>query len=238
MVNAADGGARSLPPGQRQAPLRRFGLPEFAAVRPVVPDRPVVRVGGAVRGPTQIPVGELMALPGRREARSDLHCVTTWSATGLTWGGVPFRAVHESLVQRVAAHPRCSWVVFVGLDGYRGCLRLDDALSEDVLLADTLDGVPLTVERGAPLRLVAPAHYGYKSVRHVCAVEYRLRHASGSAGWAEHPRGRVRREERSRILPGRVWRPLWRMQVAPVRRRYARYAGSEWRPRGGRYGGV
>lgn len=165
-----------LPPGQTRAPMRRFGLPQFAAVQPIVPDDPVIWVGGQVRSPVQVAVADVQTGPGRRsEQRSDLHCVTTWSATGLEWGGVPFKAVHEWLVRRVVPHPGCGWVVFTGLDGYRSCLRLDDALAEDVLLADTVDGARLTADQGAPVRLVAPAHYGYKGVRHVCAVEYRIR---------------------------------------------------------------
>ncbi|MFF3672308.1 molybdopterin-dependent oxidoreductase [Microtetraspora malaysiensis] len=209
-----------LPRGQSPTPLRRFGLPRFAGVRPEVPARPVLSVSGVVRRPIQIDLAELLALPGRREQVGDLHCVTTWSATGLRWGGVPFRAVHEALAARVRPHPRCGWVTFTGLDGYRSCLALADALAEDVLLADTLDGVPLTGDQGAPARLVAPAHYGYKSVRHVCAVEYRLNYDPGSAGPLGHRRGRVKREERSVLLPGWIWRRVWRGLLPRVRRRY------------------
>ncbi|WP_020666354.1 molybdopterin-dependent oxidoreductase [Amycolatopsis nigrescens] len=209
-----------LPRGQTGTELRRFGLPWFARVRPEVPARPVVWVTGAVRTPVQLELGTLLGLPGRRERIADLHCVTTWSSTGLRWGGVPFRAVHELLVARVRPHPACAWVVFAGLDGYRSCLSLADALAEDVLLADHLDGAPLTPDQGAPARLVAPAQYGYKSVRQVCAVEYRLKYDSGSAGLLAHRRGRVAREERSAVLPGRVWRPVWRALAPRVRRRY------------------
>jgi hypothetical protein len=45
-----------LPAGQTAAPLRRFGLPVFAAVRPNIPARPTVTVTGAVRHPTQLEV--------------------------------------------------------------------------------------------------------------------------------------------------------------------------------------
>ncbi|MEV0972563.1 molybdopterin-dependent oxidoreductase [Microtetraspora glauca] len=218
-----------LPRGQSPAPLRRFGLPRFAGVRPEVPARPVLSVSGVVRRPVQIELAELLALPGRREQVGDLHCVTTWSATDLLWGGVPFRAAHEVLAARVRPHPECAWVTFTGLDGYRSCLPLADALAEDVLLADRLDGVPLTGEQGAPVRLVAPAHYGYKNVRHVCAVEYRLSYDPGSAGPLAHRRGRVEREERSPVLPGWVWRRLWRSLLPRVRRRYDHDARGETR---------
>nr|WP_042191021.1 molybdopterin-dependent oxidoreductase [Kibdelosporangium sp. MJ126-NF4]CEL19785.1 hypothetical protein [Kibdelosporangium sp. MJ126-NF4]CTQ97010.1 hypothetical protein [Kibdelosporangium sp. MJ126-NF4] len=212
----------ALPRGQQAASLERFGLPSFAAIRPAVPVNPVVWVTGAVRQPVQLDLTDLLALPEYREQRSDLHCVTTWSSPGLLWGGVPFRAVHEMLAPQVRPRQRCRWVAFSGLDGFRGCLSLEDALADDVLIADTLDGQPLRADQGAPARLVAPAHYGYKNVRHLCAIEYRLDYDPGPARWLGHPRGRVAHEERSRFLPGWMWRPLWRAMVPRVRAVYAR----------------
>jgi hypothetical protein len=47
-------------------------------------------------------------------------------------------------------------VVFEGADGFRTVYLLDDALSDDVLLADHLDGAPLDFDHGAPLRIVSP----------------------------------------------------------------------------------
>lgn len=216
----------SLPPGQRAAALERFGLPRFAAVLPKVPARPVVTVTGVVRRPTQLDVADLVALAARRTVDAGLHCVTGWSATGLSWTGVPFRDVHDLLVAVVQPHSRCEWVVLTGLDGYRSCLFLPDALADDVLLVDRLHGAPLTPDQGAPLRLVAPAHYAYRSVRSVCAIEYRTRYDPGSAGWKAHRRARVAHEERSALLPGRVWRPVWRLGVEPLRRRYRRAAAA------------
>jgi DMSO/TMAO reductase YedYZ molybdopterin-dependent catalytic subunit len=211
----------SLPPGQRPAPLRRFGLPQFATVTPVPATEPVVAVGGTVRRPTQVTVAQFMRLVPRQEMRRDLHCVTTWTATGLRWSGVPFTAVHAFLADLVRPHRDAGWITFTGLDGYRACLRLADALTAEVMLADMLDGQPLAVGNGAPVRLVAPDLYGYKSVRHVCAIDYRLRYDPGSAGWLAHPRARVEQEERSRLLPGPVWRPIWRWVQPKVRRVYA-----------------
>jgi DMSO/TMAO reductase YedYZ molybdopterin-dependent catalytic subunit len=204
-----------LPAGQTTAPLRRFGLPVFAAVRPNMPARPAVTVTGAVRHPTQLEVFDLLSAGARVDRVADLHCVTAWTATGLRWSGVRFADVHQRLASLVDLHPAVAWVTFGGLDGYRSCLRLDDALQ--ALLVDRLDGAPLPADHGAPLRLVAPAHYGYKSVKHLYAIEYRRAYDPGSAGWLAHRRGRVAHEERSPLLPGWVWR---RAQQA-VRRRYA-----------------
>jgi DMSO/TMAO reductase YedYZ molybdopterin-dependent catalytic subunit len=213
-------GHRRLPPGQTATTLRRFGLPQFAGVLPQPPACPVVTVTGAVARPTQVRLDELAGLAGRRRQRGDLHCVTTWTAVDLLWEGVPFRTVHEILTARVGIRHGVGWVTVTGLDGYRSCLRLEDALADDVLLADRLDGIPLSTEHGAPARLVAPAHYGYKGVKHVCAIEYRRDYDRGSARWAAHPRGRVAHEERSRYLPGPLWRAVWRTLLPRVRHLY------------------
>jgi DMSO/TMAO reductase YedYZ molybdopterin-dependent catalytic subunit len=199
----------------------RFGPPGLARIRPRPAEHPVVTVGGAASRPVQLPVSALLDLGHRTVRRADLHCVTTWSALDLGWGGVPFRSVHDGLCQDVGVSRSARWVTFVGLDGYRACLRLDDALADDVLLADQLDGAPLSPDHGAPLRLVAPAQYAYKSVKHVCAIEYRRGYDPGTAGWWSHPRGRVALEERSRYLPGPVWRVVWRALLPQARRRYA-----------------
>ncbi|MFI7680280.1 molybdopterin-dependent oxidoreductase [Actinophytocola sp. NPDC049390] len=213
---------RPLPPGQVATTLRRFGLPRFARVRPHLPERPVVTVTGAVRHPTQFPLDDLLDPRRRRAQRADLHCVTTWTAQDLRWEGVPFGGVHEFLAAHVDVHPAVRWVTVTGLDGYRACLRIDDILADEVLLADRLADAPLDLDHGAPLRLVAPAHYGYKSVKHVCAIEYRRDYDPGSARWAAHPRGRVAHEERSAYLPGLLWRPVWRALLPRVRQRYDR----------------
>ncbi|MEV0295605.1 molybdopterin-dependent oxidoreductase [Nocardia sp. NPDC050710] len=218
-------GESTLPPGQRAAPLLPFGLPEFAGVRAQPVPGHMVTVGGATRTPTQFRVDELLALGTRRDQRSDLHCVTTWSSLRLSWAGVSFAEVHAELTALVRPHPKAGWVRFTGLDGYRATMRLDDTLAADVLLADRLDGADLTDDHGAPLRLVAPAHYGYKSVKRLCAIDYLRDYDPGPAGWLGHPRGRVWREERGRYLPGRIWRGIWPGRIEQVRALYRRDSG-------------
>ena len=53
--------SRSLPPGQRIAPLERFGLPKFAPRKVVPPARPVVTVSGDVRHAAQFEIADLLA---------------------------------------------------------------------------------------------------------------------------------------------------------------------------------
>ncbi|CAL9403321.1 Protein-methionine-sulfoxide reductase catalytic subunit MsrP [Nocardiopsis dassonvillei] len=81
--------------------------------------------------------------------------------------------------------------------GYGANLRMDDFLAEGVLLATHRDGEPLAPDHGAPLRLVVPHLYGWKSVKWLRAVEYMTADRRGF--WEErgyHNRGDPWREQR------------------------------------------
>jgi DMSO/TMAO reductase YedYZ molybdopterin-dependent catalytic subunit len=136
--------------------------------------------------------------------------------------GVRLRDVLDRLAAQVEPFEKARWLRLTGLDGYWTCLRLDDASADEVLLADRLDGQPLSTAHGTPVRVVAPAHYGYKSVKHLVGMDFLRRYAAGPAGWKGHPRARVDEEERSRLLPGAVWRRVWRPTLPILRRRTAR----------------
>ena len=121
----------SLPPGQRA--LDRF--PRFGTNQgppPAVPAAPVIELAGAVDEPATIAAADLASLP-RQTLLADFHCVAGWSARGLRWDGVPLREVLRP--SAAATHVR-----LVGLDGHWSVMLLEDALADDVLLADHLDG--------------------------------------------------------------------------------------------------
>jgi DMSO/TMAO reductase YedYZ molybdopterin-dependent catalytic subunit len=214
------GGQVSLPPGQRPWKLERFGLPQFAGALIEVPDRPVVTVSGHVRHPGQFDLTELLGAGEQVTMTADLHCVTGWSALDLRWRGVRFADVHRLLSERVQPGRKASWLTVTGLDGYRSCLALDAALSDGALLATHLNDEPLTLLNGAPARLVVPSRYGYHSVRSVAWLAYDTEYRAGSAGRFTHKVARVWKEERSPILPGWIWRHVWRAGVPKLRRRY------------------
>lgn len=110
-------------------------------------------------------------------------------------------------------------------DGYAPSLPLADLLADTVLLADSLNGEPLSIEHGAPLRLVAPAHYGYKNAKHVCGVEFwrdDRRYRPAAFRFMDHPRARVALEERGRGVPGWLLRYLYRPLVRPTIRQFRR----------------
>lgn len=227
----------TLPPGQHAV----HGFPRFGThlhePPPIVPRDPVIAIGGdAVAEPIVVALGDLVSLP-RRSLVADLHCVAGWSATGLRWEGVPFASLYrEAIEPRLAAGASVTHVVFVGLDGYRSVVTIDDALEADVLLADQLDGRPLDGDHGAPLRLVSPAQYGYISTKHLCRTEVLTAapaESYGSAtaaarvglrllGFDRHSRARVWHEERGGHLPNVVARPIYRLLIPPIRALSAR----------------
>ena len=204
----------SLPPGQHQIDhFPRFGLTQFANRFPRQVDTTTVNISGDVQTPADIGVAEFARLP-RVERRADFHCVTTWTRKDLLWGGVCFRDFFHQLVLPMAGPSAdAGFVVLRGQDGARTSLPLADLLADDVLLADHLNGQPLTIAHGAPLRLVAPAHYAYKSVKHLDRIEFwhsGAHYRPAGFRFMEHPRARVAQEERGQWLPGWLLRTLYR----------------------------
>lgn len=162
----------TLPRGQYEIEyFPRFGLTPFAVRFPTSTETATIQIVGDVNTP--VGVSTELATIVRVEQRSDFHCVTTWTRRGLEWGGIRFSDFYRQIVVPLAApHPDASFVVLHGQDGARASLPLDDLLASDVLLADRLNGQPLSIAHGAPLRLVAPAHYGYKSVKHINPIGF------------------------------------------------------------------
>jgi DMSO/TMAO reductase YedYZ molybdopterin-dependent catalytic subunit len=216
-----------LPPGQHPVDgFPRFGT-HLHRPPPAVPTDPVIEIRGAVTKSFALPLAELATLP-RRELTADLHCVAGWSATNLRWEGVAFETFYRKIVEP-SVHPETSvtHVVFGGLDGYRSVVSIEDALVDDVLIAERLDGRPLDDDHGAPARLVSPSQYGFVSTKHLCRVELHITepaksyHPSPAMDMGlrlvmPHPRARVWKEERHRYLPAWALRPIYRRLIPPV----------------------
>jgi DMSO/TMAO reductase YedYZ molybdopterin-dependent catalytic subunit len=215
---------RKLPPGQYEIDrFPRFGLARFAYRFPQ--SEPF---GLAIRGDVEKDItvdNELLGLP-RVDQVSDFHCVTTWTCRSLPWSGFRFSDFYERIAApRSRPQDGANLVILRCQDGYTPSLPLSDLLAPDVLLADRLEGRPLSIEHGAPLRLVAPAHYGYKNAKHVCAIEFwrdDREYRRASPKFMDHPRARVALEERGLGVPGVILRYLYRPLVRPTARRFER----------------
>ena len=129
------------------------------------------------------------------------------------------------VIDSAGPSPDATFVVLRGQDGARTSLPLEDLLASDVLLADQLNGQPLSIAHGAPLRLVAPAHYGYKSVKHLNRIEFWRSSANYrpfGLRFMVHPRARVASEERGQWVPGWILRYLYRPLIGPTAARFER----------------
>jgi DMSO/TMAO reductase YedYZ molybdopterin-dependent catalytic subunit len=219
----------TLPPGQRAV----SGFPRFGThlhrPPPHIPPDPVIEIRGEVTEPLSVSLGRLQELP-RRELAADFHCVAGWSATGLRWEGVSFEAFYGAIIEP-ALRPDASItsLAFGGYDGYRSIVAIEDALTEDVLIAEHLDGRPLDPDHGAPVRLVSPKQYGFVSTKHLCRIDVCAVASPQSNNHISaleralmrgpliqpHPRARVSEEERHRRLPAWTVRPIYRLLIPP-----------------------
>lgn len=210
---------RRLPPGQRRVDgFPRFGS-HLSRPAPAVPDNPAIEIRGAVTDEFAMPLATLSTLP-RRDLVADFHCVAGWSATDLRWEGVSFETVYRAVIEP-ALRPGTSvtHVVCRGLDGWESVLMIEDALADDVLIAENLNGHPLDADHGAPARLVSPQQYGHVSVKHLSRIEVLTAAPQRAEGplLRSHPRARVWEEERHGLVPAWVVRPIYRALIAPIR---------------------
>jgi DMSO/TMAO reductase YedYZ molybdopterin-dependent catalytic subunit len=134
-----------------------------------------LQVDGLVREPLQLSLAELKALGGRSQiTRHD--CVEGWSAIA-RWEGVPLGRV----LDRAVLKPGARYVVFrcadelehtAARDGfYYESIDLLDAYHPQTILAHTMNGRPLPVAHGAPLRLRIERQLGYKQAKYVMRLE-------------------------------------------------------------------
>jgi len=190
----------------------------------------MLRIGGHVHHPVELDLVALRARPqvtrtvtlecaGNGRARVHPRPVSQpWldEAVGTAaWTGTPL----APLLREAGLRDGAVDVVFTGADhgvergveqDYERALSLADALHEDVLLAHTMNGQPLPLQHGAPLRLLVPGWYGMTQVKWLVgitvtdapfagyqnAVAYRLKQEADDEG-----------EPVTRILPRALVRP-------------------------------
>ncbi len=138
-----------------------------------------VVVDGMVAKPRTFGLEDMLALESA-ERIYRLRCVEGWSMV-IPWTGFPLHAL-LSLVEPTAA---AKYVRFETLNDatrmpgqsepwyqwpYVEGLRLDEAMHDLTLMATGVYGKPLPAQNGAPLRLVVPWKYGFKSIKAVVRI--------------------------------------------------------------------
>jgi DMSO/TMAO reductase YedYZ molybdopterin-dependent catalytic subunit len=134
-----------------------------------------LQVGGLVRQPVRLSLADLRALPQQTQiTRHD--CVEGWSCIG-RWTGPRLSAV----LSRVGLLPEARFVVFHCADevlryvdgkyAYYESIDLIDAFHPQTILAYELNGVPLPLGNGAPLRVRIERQLGYKMAKFLTRIE-------------------------------------------------------------------
>ena len=139
-----------------------------------------VEIGGLVDRPGAYGVEDLAPDTALEERIYRLRCVEAWSMV-IPWIGVPL----PSVLDKVGVQPSAKFVAFETLyrpdemNGqkypildwpYREGLRIDEAMHPLTILATGLYSDPLPNQNGAPIRLVVPWKYGFKSIKSIVKI--------------------------------------------------------------------
>ncbi|MCC4590364.1 protein-methionine-sulfoxide reductase catalytic subunit MsrP [Xanthomonas sacchari] len=152
-----------------------------------------VKVSGECEKPGTLSLDDLLKGHTPEERIYRLRCVEGWSMV-IPWLGVPLGEV----LKRFAPTSKAKYVAFTTLADpqqmpgvryssidwpYKEGLRIDEAMHPLTLLATGLYGKPLPQQNGAPLRLVVPWKYGFKSIKSI--VEIRFVERMPETAWHE-----------------------------------------------------
>ena len=154
-----------VPPGQVVA--SRWPVLHQGPIPPFDPTTWDLRVWGLVEVPRSWTWAEFQTLP-TTVIHGDLHCVTRWSSLDHTWTGVTARTI----VDLAGVQSSARFVLLHGDAGYTANIPIVAFLRENVVLATHHDDRPLTPEHGAPLRIVVPDRYAWKSVKWLRGLEF------------------------------------------------------------------
>ncbi len=138
-----------------------------------------VEIGGLVQKPQTLGIEELLKFP-QEERVYRFRCVEAWSMV-IPWVGFPLK----TLLDRVEPLGTAKYVAFetlydpkimqssftAGIDfPYVEGLRIDEAMHPLTILATGLYGKAMPNQNGAPIRLVVPWKYGFKSIKSIVKI--------------------------------------------------------------------
>ena len=140
-----------------------------------------IRIDGLVENPKTYAIEDILAKFPREERVYRLRCVEGWSMV-IPWMGFPL----ADLLKEIAPLKEARYVKFTTLKRpeempgqynpsfpwpYTEGLRLDEAMHDLTLLSTGLYGKELPNQNGAPIRLVVPWKYGFKSSKSIVRIE-------------------------------------------------------------------
>lgn len=155
-----------------------------------------LRVGGLVEKPVTLDLAELQALAAPHTQRVLHNCVQGWSSLG-EWGGLPL----ASLVELVRPLPQAKYICFLTMQDndrdepsshgggqFYEVMDLELAYKPQTLLAYQMNGAPLPIKHGAPLRLRVETQVGFKMAKWINQIEFIEDYTGigkGAGGWRE-----------------------------------------------------
>jgi sulfoxide reductase catalytic subunit YedY len=140
-----------------------------------------VLIDGEVEKPGRVPLEDVLAAAPLEERIYRFRCVEAWSMV-VPWVGIPL----ASVLARFRPTSQARYVSFETLVDpeqmpgqrrnvidwpYREGLRLDEAMHPLAFLAVGLYGRVLPNQNGAPIRLVVPWKYGFKSIKSIVRIQ-------------------------------------------------------------------
>lgn len=140
-----------------------------------------VEIGGLVNNPKTYDIDDLLKKYTQQERIYRLRCVEAWSMV-IPWIGFPL----AEILNEVEPDSKAKFVRFETLYDpnqmpgqksrwynwpYVEGLRLDEAMNDLAILATGIYGKSLTPQNGAPIRLVVPWKYGFKSIKSIVKID-------------------------------------------------------------------
>ena len=155
-----------------------------------------VEIGGLVERPMALSLGDLRTFPTQQTQRTLHNCIQGWTSVG-EWTGVPLRQI----VELVKPLPEARYICFLtmqdsgrdepsaeGQGQFYEVVDLDLAYHPQTILAYEMNGEPLPIKHGAPLRLRVETQVGFKMAKFIERIEFIDDHSNigeGMGGWRE-----------------------------------------------------
>jgi DMSO/TMAO reductase YedYZ molybdopterin-dependent catalytic subunit len=164
-----------VPAGQTE--VKNFPILDLGILPEVNKANWQLRIYGLVENEIQLDWAAFQALPQVTEV-SDFHCVTRWTRLDMDWVGVKA----QELLMMAGPLENAKFATLYGYDGYTTNLDLEALLDDDVIIAHSVLGYPLTTAHGGPVRIVVPKRYAWKGAKWLKAIEL---HAEDRPGFWE-----------------------------------------------------
>ena len=143
-----------------------------------------VEISGLVEKPMTLDIADIMKQFPIEERVYKFRCVEAWGMI-VPWRGFPLKALLDKVKPTAdakfvrfvtggdpAKFPNWKPLIFKGYPlPYTEGLRLDEAMNDLTLVGTGLYGSPLATQCGAPIRIVVPWKYGYKSIKSINKIE-------------------------------------------------------------------